>query len=40
MIALGVESPAERDTLAREGVDLMQGELFAGPARDFPMPRF
>jgi EAL domain-containing protein (putative c-di-GMP-specific phosphodiesterase class I)/CheY-like chemotaxis protein len=40
MIALGVESPAERDTLAREGVDLMQGELFAGPARDFPRPRF
>jgi len=40
MIALGVESPAERDTLAREGVDLMQGELFAGPARDFPLPRF
>jgi EAL domain-containing protein (putative c-di-GMP-specific phosphodiesterase class I)/CheY-like chemotaxis protein len=40
MIALGVESPAERDTLAREGVDLMQGELFAGPARDFPVPRF
>jgi EAL domain-containing protein (putative c-di-GMP-specific phosphodiesterase class I)/ActR/RegA family two-component response regulator len=39
-IALGVESPAERDTLAREGVDLMQGELFAGPAREFPMPRF
>jgi EAL domain-containing protein (putative c-di-GMP-specific phosphodiesterase class I) len=40
MIALGVESPAERDTLAREGVDLMQGELFAAPARDFPVPRF
>lgn len=40
MIALGVESPAERDTLAREGVDLMQGELFAAPARDFPNPRF
>lgn len=40
MIALGVESPAERDTLAREGVDLMQGELFAGPAAEFPMPRF
>jgi EAL domain-containing protein (putative c-di-GMP-specific phosphodiesterase class I) len=40
MIALGVESPAERDTLAREGVDLMQGELFAGPAREFPLPRF
>jgi EAL domain-containing protein (putative c-di-GMP-specific phosphodiesterase class I) len=40
MIALGVESPAERDTLAREGVDLMQGELFAAPARDFPLPRF
>jgi EAL domain-containing protein (putative c-di-GMP-specific phosphodiesterase class I) len=40
MIALGVESPAERDTLAREGVDLMQGELFASPARDFPSPRF
>jgi EAL domain-containing protein (putative c-di-GMP-specific phosphodiesterase class I) len=39
-IALGVESPAERDTLAREGVDLMQGELFAGPAREFPLPRF
>jgi EAL domain-containing protein (putative c-di-GMP-specific phosphodiesterase class I)/ActR/RegA family two-component response regulator len=40
MIALGVESPAERDALAREGVDLMQGELFAAPARDFPLPRF
>jgi EAL domain-containing protein (putative c-di-GMP-specific phosphodiesterase class I)/CheY-like chemotaxis protein len=40
MIALGVESPAERDTLAREGVDLMQGELFAGPAREFPVPRW
>lgn len=32
LLAEGVETPAERDWLAGEGVDLMQGYLFARPA--------
>jgi EAL domain-containing protein (putative c-di-GMP-specific phosphodiesterase class I) len=36
VIAEGVETPAERDTLARLGADLMQGYLFAKPGAPFP----
>lgn len=32
VIAEGIESPGERDFFAHEGVDLMQGYLFARPA--------
>jgi EAL domain-containing protein (putative c-di-GMP-specific phosphodiesterase class I)/ActR/RegA family two-component response regulator len=35
VVAEGVESPAERDTLVELGVDLLQGYLFAKPARGF-----
>lgn len=37
-IAEGVETPAERDALAALGCDLLQGYLFARPARGFPGP--
>jgi EAL domain-containing protein (putative c-di-GMP-specific phosphodiesterase class I)/ActR/RegA family two-component response regulator len=40
VIAEGVETAAERDTLASLGCDLMQGHLFAKPARPFPAARF
>lgn len=36
----GVETPAERDTLAAMGCDLMQGHLFARPGRALPRPKF
>ncbi len=36
VIAEGVETPAERDALAALGCDLLQGFLFARPARGFP----
>ncbi len=40
MIAEGIETPAERDTLIRLGGDLCQGYLFARPARPFPAANF
>ena len=36
VLAEGVETPAERDWLAEEGVELMQGYLFAKPALRAP----
>jgi EAL domain-containing protein (putative c-di-GMP-specific phosphodiesterase class I)/ActR/RegA family two-component response regulator len=38
VVAEGVETPSERDALAAMGVDLLQGYLFARPARGFPRP--
>jgi EAL domain-containing protein (putative c-di-GMP-specific phosphodiesterase class I) len=38
VVAEGVETPAERDTLASLGCDFLQGYLFARP--DKPFPRF
>jgi len=38
LIAEGVESTAERDTLAALGCNLFQGHLFARPARGFEVP--
>jgi EAL domain-containing protein (putative c-di-GMP-specific phosphodiesterase class I) len=38
VVTEGVETPAERDVLAREGCVLFQGYLFAKPARGFPTP--
>jgi EAL domain-containing protein (putative c-di-GMP-specific phosphodiesterase class I) len=40
VIAEGVETTAERDTLAALGGDAMQGYLFARPALGFPDPRW
>lgn len=37
-IAVGVESPAERDVLVSLGCDLQQGHLFARPAAGLPVP--
>jgi EAL domain-containing protein (putative c-di-GMP-specific phosphodiesterase class I) len=39
-VAEGIETPEERDVLAQLGCDLLQGSLFAAPARGFPIPRF
>lgn len=39
-VAEGIETPAERDTLAALGCDLMQGYLFARPARTALTPVF
>jgi len=39
IIAEGIETEAERDTLIRLGGDLCQGYLFAHPGRPFPIPR-
>ena len=36
----GIETREERDELAREGCDLMQGYLFAKPGDAFPVPSF
>jgi EAL domain-containing protein (putative c-di-GMP-specific phosphodiesterase class I) len=36
----GIETPEEREELAREGCDLMQGYLFAKPGDAFPAPSF
>jgi EAL domain-containing protein (putative c-di-GMP-specific phosphodiesterase class I)/ActR/RegA family two-component response regulator len=38
VVAEGVETPAERDTLADLGCDFLQGYLFAKPDRGFPAP--
>jgi len=38
--AEGIETREERDELAREGCDLMQGYLFAKPGDTFPVPSF
>jgi EAL domain-containing protein (putative c-di-GMP-specific phosphodiesterase class I)/CheY-like chemotaxis protein len=38
VISEGVETPAERDTLLALGCDLLQGYLFAKPARGFTEP--
>ncbi len=40
VICEGVETAAERDTLAALGADLLQGYLFAKPAREFVAPSF
>jgi EAL domain-containing protein (putative c-di-GMP-specific phosphodiesterase class I) len=39
LIAEGIETPAERDTLIALGGDLCQGYLFARPDRGFPAPK-
>jgi EAL domain-containing protein (putative c-di-GMP-specific phosphodiesterase class I) len=36
VVAEGVETPAERDTLVSLGCDLLQGYLFAKPGKPFP----
>ncbi len=38
LIAEGIETPGERDTLVTLGGDLCQGYLFARPGRGFPIP--
>lgn len=40
VIAEGIETPEERDTLLRLGCDLMQGYLFVKPDRAFPEATF
>lgn len=40
VIAEGVETVAERDTLCLYGCNLFQGYLFAKPARAFPVPKW
>jgi EAL domain-containing protein (putative c-di-GMP-specific phosphodiesterase class I) len=40
LIAEGIETPSERDTLVKLGGDLCQGYLFARPDRGFPPPKF
>src|SRR5439155_7477737 len=36
VVAEGVETEAERDTVLGAGVELLQGYLYARPARGFP----
>lgn len=36
VVAEGIETPEERDTIVEAGCDLLQGYLFAKPARGFP----
>jgi EAL domain-containing protein (putative c-di-GMP-specific phosphodiesterase class I) len=38
LVAEGIETPAERDTVVALGGDLCQGYLFARPGRGFPEP--
>jgi EAL domain-containing protein (putative c-di-GMP-specific phosphodiesterase class I) len=40
VIAEGVETSAERDTLADLGCDVLQGYLFSKPGRGFPIPNW
>jgi EAL domain-containing protein (putative c-di-GMP-specific phosphodiesterase class I) len=40
LIAEGIETAAERDTVARLGGDLCQGYFFARPGRPYPVPSF
>jgi EAL domain-containing protein (putative c-di-GMP-specific phosphodiesterase class I) len=40
VVAEGVETVAERDVLVQLGADLLQGFLFARPARPFVLPRW
>jgi EAL domain-containing protein (putative c-di-GMP-specific phosphodiesterase class I) len=40
VISEGVETAAERDTLSREGCELLQGFLFAKPERAYPCPKW
>ncbi len=40
IVAEGIETVAERDTLLEIGCDLMQGYLIARPGRAFPEPRW
>lgn len=40
VVAEGVETPEERDAVRACGIELMQGWLFARPARELVQPRF
>jgi EAL domain-containing protein (putative c-di-GMP-specific phosphodiesterase class I) len=40
VISEGIETSAERDTIAGLGCDLLQGFLFARSSRWFPVPRW
>jgi EAL domain-containing protein (putative c-di-GMP-specific phosphodiesterase class I) len=40
LVAEGIETVSERDTVVGLGGDLCQGYLFARPARPFPVPNF
>ncbi len=40
VVAEGVETPAERDTLTGLGCDILQGYLFAKPGRPFPTAKW